>query len=539
MFTLSDQFLRKSIGARACPHNACPLAATGYCWFSHATPAAPALQPVPRKRQASATAEPAKRPRVNSVLSSNGSSPSITQAPATAINTASMIRAPVQLPRRSEPVANPIRVAQSSTGLARPIAPIALHSKVDRTRRQKILDHFFNEFARIYASIPEGKGVVLAQEHAVKQEGLLLAKASKPEMYTTLAMPVLNRLKKRPVATSDSDVGIDGEWIAPTDRAGGSANNPPNNLLSELPPLAAFEAVLVTIQDMIANKYPMPSNPSAASEESNKMPIVCDRCRAPFKPKLILEPEDYTSCSYHPMRVQLQPVLGAAKQRIYPCCVQDLTAKGCATGPHVFKESSFEALHARIPFTMLPTDSSAAVEPVLVAGVDCEMSYTAGGMECTRVSIVGLDGVVIVDELVKPQFPIVDFNTAWSGITDLSNAKYTLQQLHSHLVSKGITRNTILVGHSLESDLNALRLIHTRVIDSSILIPKRPPPGGGKPGIVYKHSLKTVCDKLLGRKIQMAGGSGHDSAEDARGALDVVVYCLKEMGKGRTVSMGP
>ena len=79
-----------------------------------------------------------------------------------------------------------------------------------------------------------------------------------------------------------------------------------------------------------------------------------------------------------------------------------------------------------------------------------------------------------------------------------------------------LTENTILVGHSLNSDLEALRLTHPFIVDTSILYPHpRGPP--------LKSSLKWLAQKYLGREIQKGHGSlGHDSIEDSRACLDLV-----------------
>ena len=49
----------------------------------------------------------------------------------------------------------------------------------------------------------------------------------------------------------------------------------------------------------------------------------------------------------------------------------------------------------------------------VILAMDCEMCRTEGGkLELTRVSIIGWDGDVILDELVKPARPITDYLTA-------------------------------------------------------------------------------------------------------------------------------
>ena len=79
---------------------------------------------------------------------------------------------------------------------------------------------------------------------------------------------------------------------------------------------------------------------------------------------------------------------------------------------------------------------------------------------------------------------------------------------------------TILIGHSLNSDLTALKLTHPFIIDTALLYPHpRGPP--------LKSALKWLAQRYLNREIQKGHGTtgpgaGHDSIEDARTCLDLV-----------------
>ena len=79
-----------------------------------------------------------------------------------------------------------------------------------------------------------------------------------------------------------------------------------------------------------------------------------------------------------------------------------------------------------------------------------------------------------------------------------------------------LTPHTILVGHSLNADLEVLKITHPFIIDTSILYQhSRGPP--------LKPSLKWLAQKYLNREIQKGHGiSGHDSIEDAQACLDLV-----------------
>ena len=97
----------------------------------------------------------------------------------------------------------------------------------------------------------------------------------------------------------------------------------------------------------------------------------------------------------------------------------------------------------------------------------------------------------------------------------LATVTTTLSDIQSRLRTL-LSSRVVLVGHSLNSDLAALKITHPFIIDTSVLYPHpRGPP--------LKSSLKYLSQKYLGREIQKNhGAAGHDSIEDASACLDLV-----------------
>lgn len=173
--------------------------------------------------------------------------------------------------------------------------------------------------------------------------------------------------------------------------------------------------------------------------------------------------------------------------------------------------------------------------------MDCEMCITSPAgvtpqvFSLTRISILDWDGNMILDEFVKPPEPITDYLTPYSGITaeKLAGVTTSLKDIQQKLLKELLTPNTILIGHSLSSDLNALKLTHPYIVDTALLFPHpRGPP--------LKSSLKWLAQKYLSREIQKGHGqTGHDSVEDARACLDLVKQkCEKGKAWGTSEASG-
>eukprot|EP00759_Apiculatamorpha_spiralis_P019990 PhF_6_TR25603/c0_g1_i1/m.35921/K14570/REX1, REXO1, RNH70; RNA exonuclease 1 len=162
-----------------------------------------------------------------------------------------------------------------------------------------------------------------------------------------------------------------------------------------------------------------------------------------------------------------------------------------------------------------------------MVAMDCEMVMTtAGKLELARVSLVDCGSKeTVYDEFVKPENAVTNYLTMYSGITRdiLEPVSLRLSDVQRELLSGYIFEDTILVGHSIVNDLEALQLVHHRIIDVSLLYPRNESvPVGVTQAKWNAFSLKMLTATLLGRAIQNDPERGHSSVEDAKACADLL-----------------
>jgi hypothetical protein len=192
------------------------------------------------------------------------------------------------------------------------------------------------------------------------------------------------------------------------------------------------------------------------------------------------------------------------------------------------------------------------------------MGYTVNGVELIRLTAVSWPaGETLLDVLVRPIGEILDLNSRFSGVwpSDMARAtpwnesypppaglgdaapeetgsedgqvaKKVLPIVPSPdaartLLFSLLAPSTPLIGHGLENDLNATRIVHPALVDTILLYPH-------KAGLPARMSLKYLMSHHLNREIQQEVGPkmlGHDSAEDAKAAGDLAKLRVVEEWK--------
>lgn len=285
--------------------------------------------------------------------------------------------------------------------------------------------------------------------------------------------------------------------------------------------------------------------------------IECDRCHIVFDPEeyysLALQtdkPEKF-KCVCHDGRL-LWPASSTKKkrEREYTCCGGVEGAQSCATYPtHVYSNRTSASYSGQY---LLSSDankyrSHETLEDTKckIIALDCEMIYTIHGLELARVTVTDWNEQLLLDLLIKPDHSIVDYNTKYSGIsqslydqnspflqidTTISTIPNTPYVTFSHaresflrLLSND-TAITVIVGHSLENDLRALKVIHPYIIDTSQLFPHPKGPH-------MRSGLKYLAATHLQEFIQQGGDAindsiGHSSKEDAMASLRLFKFKL-------------
>ncbi|CAL1300085.1 unnamed protein product [Larinioides sclopetarius] len=419
-------------------------------------------------------------------------------------------------------------------------------SKVPTVVRQKFLNAFIDEYVKFSATEEE------AYENALEEEKKAYQRSSSKAIYMNVSSNALNRLRHR---KDESNADKKGDGVSSTTNAktvsheamlnGPQAQRASFSIerkkkvepVTELKGLALYEHLLsyvLTEDQLKENGFPLP-HPTELGRAviegiyANKTQFcndpfkrTCCRCQKTYYVNVDGDYVRDEECDFHWGRLWKRRVAGNLESR-YTCCQGDSESDGCCVGTgHVFEGSEAHALKGfvkTLPKTPPPDRYYG------IYALDCEMCYTTAGVELTRVSVIDPDLKTVYETFVKPHHKVLDYNTRFSGITEdnLKNVRTTIRDVQAVLLCM-FNDKTILIGHSLESDLKALKIFHKTVVDTSVVFPH-------KLGLPFKRALRTLTVEKLNKIIQNDVG-GHDSCEDAVSCMELMLWKVKEDLKG-------
>ncbi|KAJ1309204.1 hypothetical protein OPQ81_004873 [Rhizoctonia solani] len=455
----------------------------------------------------------------------------------------SLTKRPVETPSRTASPSPPAKVPKivpgpvrkaappSVTSLSPTGAPIlninAANTNVPLKERQRMATIIYETFKVLYSDIPPGpRTATLAGEHAIAQEAEVYAKSQRTT-YKNNGAHAIGMIKKRPKPDrlAHPSVGTNGTIEARKAEAEAAKNSTVKR--------AQLQSALLTRDQLTQWGYlaEVPEGPGGTRVSDEGRQTTCERCQSLFVVRAPQSEEERKEmserCTYHWGRTYVNKT-GGVREMVHRCCGSPAGSAGCVVGAHVFKDpEDFHLLHARHPYS----DSSAFAEGssqaalLDVAALDCEMIYTTAGMSIARVSVIDGAGNCVYDKLIKldPGVGVLDYNTRFSGIKSLDEAELDLDGVRREM-RKFIGPETILIGHALENDMRALRMVHLNVVDTAILFPHQ----SGPP---YRRALKDLARQHLGILIQNnvdGENLGHSSLEDAVATLDLVKFWVRE-----------
>ncbi|QRV73177.1 exonuclease domain protein [Ceratobasidium sp. AG-Ba] len=420
----------------------------------------------------------------------------------------------------------------SVTSLSPTGAPIlninAANTNVPLKERQRMVTVIYETFRTLYSNLPNNaQTATLPGQHAIAQEAEVYARSQR-STYKNNGAHTITMIKKRPKPNQISHPSVGTQGTVDARRA------QKNSMLKR----AQIEHAVLSQEQLVKWGYlvEVPEGPGETRVSDEGEEATCERCQTLFvvrAPRSKQEAKELSEkCTYHWGRTYVSRI-GGVREILYKCCSAPNGSPGCVLGAHVFKDpEDFNLLHARHPYSLSSEfesisharDSSSELE---VAALDCEMIYTTAGMSLARVSVIDGAGKSVYDKLVKmdPGVEVLDYNTRFSGVKSLDDAKVDLDGVRREL-RKLIGPETILIGHALENDMRALRMVHLKVVDTTVLFPH----GSGFP---YRRALRDLAREHLGLLIQNGNvdgteTQGHSSLEDAVATLDLVKFWVQD-----------
>ncbi|XP_054731288.1 putative exonuclease GOR [Anastrepha obliqua] len=301
-----------------------------------------------------------------------------------------------------------------------------------------------------------------------------------------------------------------------SDSGQGSANSTPPSLDSDSSEAGEDEPATTTVCFTPNGQFQIFSQYDQSLEKQ------CVRCMRTFHVTESGEYLTHESCTFHWGKLHFNYVgNGYASQ--YTCCGGTKETEGCSHNHlHVWTGAVVGINGPYKNFVQTRLRSSYKSITPKVYALDTEMSFTGRGLEVTKVTMVGYDGQLVYEHFVRPDKPVVDYNTRFSGITEKdisSNDVKTLEEVQKDLL-EFIDAETIVIGHALDNDLRVLRIVHKNIIDTSITFPH-------PSGFPYRRALKNLTKSYLHRDIQCSD-AGHNSFEDSMACLELMMWKVRK-----------
>ncbi|POR39295.1 RNA exonuclease 3 [Tolypocladium paradoxum] len=444
--------------------------------------------------------------------------------------------------------------------------------------RFKLLRMVHQEFSRLNSELKKNASdqvlkLVLSDQDLIiraldEEQKTALEKSA---VYANVMKNKVMQYKRMGVAQWKTEREKETEAAVQTRGGNDASDGPPKKIetgLTQAQEVELLRRIITPIDKLSGHGYvaKMPTEESIKATRKGLMAAkgweACDRCQQRFQVFPGRREEDGAlttggSCKFHWGKTYVPAKAPGDKTRVskrYQCCSQEIgESAGCFTHDHhVHKFTDATRLAAVLNFAETPENSLPPADRAVC--FDCEMGYTVYGLELIRLTATSWPtGEELLDVLVQPLGEILDLNSRFSGVWpedlaqaeswtadndptpsksgtetcseegEIKPAKRKLKKVSSPEVARDLlfsllSPSTPLIGHGLENDLNAVRIIHPTLIDTVLLYPHR----GGLP---FRHSLKRLMDVHLNHKIQQETGVkmlGHDSAEDARAAGDLV-----------------
>nr|XP_055157983.1 RNA exonuclease 1 homolog [Nyctereutes procyonoides] len=401
------------------------------------------------------------------------------------------------------------RVAHRKRALVTPESS----SKIPEEVRQHYVNLFVEKYLRVYKTEDEALHKAKIEEKAIYE------RCGSRNMYVNIAINTLRKLRHQDMSGSRNN-----------SKTTGLKKNEKNSALTGITLYRHLKDYLLSKEQLHENNYPQPNPEKLGSillttgmtkalvnDTSRK---ICCRCGKIYGVTSTGKHSRVEECNYHFGPVLSRKVLGGLETR-YSCCGGVLGSAGCQVAKlHVHDQKENIKGFVKTFVKSSPPDGNPGV-----FAVNCEVCYTAKGLELTQVTVVDPSLQVVYDTFVKPDDEVIDYNTRLSGVVedDLKNTKTSIRDVQAILLNL-FSADTVLIGHSFEHSLYALKLIHSSVVDTTILFPHRL-------GLPHKRSLKSLVADYLQRIIQ--DDDHNNSSENATACMELVLWKVKEDLKGK------